>query len=156
MGNAILYARLMLEAKPHPVCGGLTCDRATTRGGYIQMWGKPRTYAHRVTWEAHNGPIPDGMKVCHRCDEPACYEIRHLFLGTVADNNADRDAKDRGVVPDTRGIRHGMHRLTETEVLAIFRDTRPIAEVAAEFRTAKSNVSKIRNRKAWKHLTADL
>lgn len=52
-------------------------------------------YAHRAEWEKHHGPIPDGMKVCHHCDNPPCYRIDHLFLGTQADNMADMHAKGR-------------------------------------------------------------
>ena len=46
-----------------------------------------------------NGPIPDGMLVCHRCDVRHCVNPAHLFLGTAADNNADMVAKGRHVVP---------------------------------------------------------
>ena len=150
------YGRLMREAKRHPVCGGLTCDRARTRGGYIQMWGTPREYAHRIVWTAERGPIPPGVKVCHRCDQPDCYDVRHLFLGTVADNNADRDEKGRGVTPDTRGIRHGLHKLTDEQVIAIYRDTRPGKLLAAEYGVYPSCISKIRTGKAWRHLTTTL
>jgi hypothetical protein len=51
---------------------------------------------HRIAWELANGPIPDGLLVCHACDNPPCCNVDHLFLGTVADNNADRDQKGRG------------------------------------------------------------
>lgn len=50
----------------------------------------------RYLWEQVNGAIPDGMYVCHTCDNGQCVEITHLFLGTHADNMADMKAKDRG------------------------------------------------------------
>lgn len=58
--------------------------------------GGVRMYAHRVAWSIVNGPIPDGMLVCHRCDNPPCCNPDHLFLGSHLANMQDRDAKNRG------------------------------------------------------------
>lgn len=52
-------------------------------------------YVHRLAWEAAHGPIPEGMFVCHHCDNPPCYLVDHLFLGTCADNTQDMLAKGR-------------------------------------------------------------
>jgi hypothetical protein len=65
---------------------------------YIKGTGRANAryeYVHRAAWEEANGPIPDGVFVLHRCDNPACYRLDHLFLGTAADNSADMVAKGR-------------------------------------------------------------
>lgn len=85
----------------------------------------PRMFkAHRLSWEIHNGPIPNGLHVLHKCDNPKCVNPSHLWLGTQADNNKDRDAKGRcrskgGHVADQRGIKNGNARLSDEMVLQI-------------------------------------
>lgn len=53
------------------------------------------TSAHRFSWALANGPIPVGMSVLHRCDNPPCVRPEHLFIGTQKDNMADASAKGR-------------------------------------------------------------
>jgi len=62
--------------------------------GYINRGGWPEG-THRISWEIHRGPIPDGMWVLHRCDTPSCCNVDHLFLGTQQDNVDDMVAKRR-------------------------------------------------------------
>lgn len=70
---------------------------ADSRGyGRISVHSRIRL-THRVAWELLRGPIPDGLNVLHHCDNPPCCDTEsHLFLGTNADNAADREAKSRG------------------------------------------------------------
>lgn len=88
--------------------------------GYGRLFVDGRRWlAHRHAWVLANGPIPDGMFVLHRCDNPPCCEPSHLFLGTLADNNADRDRKGHHV--SLSGERHGMSKLTGPDASEIRR-----------------------------------
>jgi hypothetical protein len=80
------------------------------------IWVPPNSWlAHRFAWFLAHGPIPDGLCVCHHCDNPPCCNVDHLFLGTIADNNADMLAKGHYL----RGTENGNGRLTSQDVRAI-------------------------------------
>lgn len=81
--------------------GCLEFEGSRNRKGYGQIQSGRRgggaLLAHRAAWEAVNGPIPDGLFVCHKCDNPPCCNVDHLFLGTNVDNM--RDMKEKGRQP---------------------------------------------------------
>ena len=72
--------------------------------------------AHRLSYETFVGPIPDGMEVCHKCDNPCCVNPDHLFVGTRQDNIDDRESKHRNNPP--KGSSNGRAKLSEADVLS--------------------------------------
>ncbi len=125
--------------------------------------------AHRFSWVIHNGEIPEGLCVLHRCDNPACVYPVHLFLGTKAINNADMLAKGRHVAactytcrgPDDppgkhpKGEFHHNARLTPEIVRAIRADYASgltCGAIAEKYGIVHQQASKIIRRKQWKHI----
>lgn len=118
--------------------------------GLFHVPGKTIQKTHRVSWEMHNGEIPDGLHVLHRCDNPPCVNPEHLFLGTNQDNVDDKVAKGRLRVQ--RGSSSGVARLTEDQVVAIRADGRFQREIAETYGIAQTTVSAIKRRQNWAHL----
>lgn len=88
--------------------------------GYAVFYAQARRdSSHRVSYALHYGPIPGGLWVLHRCDNPRCVRPDHLFLGTALDNNADMAAKGRGRGRVGRGEENGFARLTWPKVREI-------------------------------------
>jgi hypothetical protein len=103
--------------------------------------------AHRYSWIVHNGSIPDGLLVLHRCDTPACVNPRHLFLGTYLDNARDRAAKGRSA--RQAGEASPRARFTADQVRAILADPRSHRRIAAAYGASKSAISHIKRRATW-------
>lgn len=114
--------------------------------------GSKTITAHRASWLIHKGPIPDGMCVCHQCDNRRCVNPQHLFLGSKAENNRDRAMKGRS--RDQRGERNSLTKLSNETVFAIRAarsagDTyRSISERFGVPRTTITNICL----HTWKHI----
>jgi hypothetical protein len=133
------------------------------RGGYGRLWDGERVVdTHRLSYEVFVGPIPAGLDVLHRCDNPGCIEPEHLCPGTPADNRADRDAKGRhrngadkirGLPSKSRGEKHGLAKLTEGEAREIKARLRagPMKAplMAREYGVSESLIRGIRDGRNW-------
>lgn len=116
--------------------------------------------AHRYSYMLHNGPIPEGMYVCHHCDNRGCVNPAHLFLGTAADNNADRDAKGRNAMSRLRQERGAQFfcntpKLTPDLVLEIrshLTNGLSHRKIARMYGVGKSTISRIGTRESWSFL----
>lgn len=132
-------------------CWEWTAALLITGYGHFRGHNGQTIKAHRFAWIETNGPIPDGLNVLHRCDNPKCVRPSHLFLGTKADNSRDMAEKGRS----TQGIKDSQAKLDDDKVRLIRQQSAEGVsqpEIANRFGIDKSNVSRIVNRKTWKHV----
>ena len=128
--------------------GGVNSD------GYGTWSAHGETKAHRGSWVMHNGGIPEGMHVLHKCDRPNCVNPDHLFLGTHQDNMADLRKKGRAY--GAAGEQNFGAKLTEEQALMVMVDSRTAQVIAEDYGISKEAVDLIRNGKSWKHLFTPL
>jgi predicted DNA-binding protein (UPF0251 family) len=134
-------------------------------------YGGVTLLTHRLAWSLTNGAVPEGLAVLHRCDNPACCNPAHLFLGTQDDNMKDCARKGRIVNADISGnanpsrmhperLRRGSHhpqaKLTEQDVRAIRAEyaAKKVSQqqLAARHGVARATIGNILTRKIWQHV----
>lgn len=124
------------------------------RYGRIMIFGK-REAAHRVMYFWHNPEADKKLCVLHKCDTPLCVNPKHLFLGTMKDNCADRDKKGRGVMPRRDGEFSSFSKLKWKDVISIrklYKEGNSRTELANKFNITNANVRLIVLEKSWKEI----
>lgn len=113
---------------------------------------RKNSLAHRFSFELANGPIREGMMVCHSCDNRKCVNPAHLFEGTAKDNMADMDAKGRRVVALHKGEANPNARMDELSVALLkqLKSTFDIKSLEKIFGIKKTQIYRILNNSQWK------
>ena len=118
---------------------------------YGQVYFDKKTQsAHRVSWQIHNGKIPEGMCVLHHCDNPICVNPSHLYLGTYADNAKDREFRGRRKV--LRGSEIGNSKLNEESANLIRNSNLSCTVLAKKHNVSRSLISLVKNNRVWSHI----
>jgi hypothetical protein len=122
--------------------------------GYFNIGANKSFPAHRVSYELYVKKIPIGLLVCHSCDNRECVNPNHLWLGTVKENNEDRDKKGRFVA--LKGEKNGMTKITEKiakEIKQRIVSGEPMTKIAHDLNINYCIVTNIKSGNTWKHIS---
>jgi hypothetical protein len=124
--------------------------KSLNHGGYGKTClGKELTIsAHRASYEAKYGKIPNGLMALHSCDVRSCVNPDHIFLGTQRENMEDKVLKNR----QAHGEKHGMSKLKEDEAKEIKYSKEDTNILASKFNCSKVTIRQIRQGLFWKHI----
>jgi hypothetical protein len=140
----------LAKTSPEPNSGCWLWMAASDENGYgLFGTGKhsKNTRAHRWAYEYYKAKIPPKMLVCHTCDNPACVNPDHLFLGTSADNVRDRDNKNR----TAKGEKNGRSVIKAEQVPIIRESELSERAIAKELNVSRGTINAIRSGRTWGH-----
>lgn len=113
---------------------------------------------HKASWIIHKGPIPEGMHVCHKCDNPICTNPDHLWIGTYKQNNDDKIAKGRANFvnpPVKKGSDNGSSKLNEDqvkEIKVLISQGHSCYGISKKYDVSNTTIKRIRNGENWSHV----
>lgn len=144
-----------VDINPETGCWEWNKSRSEKRGGYGQKRLGGKTYkSHRLSWMIFRSHIPEGLFVCHKCDNPPCCNPDHLFLGTGRDNVRDAIEKGRAFIPTTEpGELSPSAKLSAVDVLKIremHKSGVSLAELGRMFNVTKQAIWRIKEGLSWK------
>lgn len=131
--------------------------RGQMRYGSFKVASYTSVMAHRVAYALTTGKDPGNMVVCHSCDNPPCCNPKHLWLGTIADNNADKLTKGRAKNGNQSGENNGAAKLSKAQVgiiKGLFITGLNNKQIAAKYGVTHQAISKIRVGRFWKDVSA--
>lgn len=141
--DAMKVIRSRCEINEQTQCSewqGYLTQKGYGRIRYDRNW----TEVHRATWQYHNGPMPAGAHVLHKCDNRKCCAPSHLYLGTNEQNIQDKLERDRS------GKSLNIAKATRIKELLAAGVSQ--ASIAEEFGVGQPTISKIKMGKSWKHV----
>lgn len=109
-----------------------------------------RVKSSRAAWMIYRGQIPDDKWVLHHCDNSACVNPDHLYLGDHEMNVTDRTRRDRNNPP--HGSANGSAKLRESDIPLILADGRSHETIAKDYGVNQSQITRIKQHKAWTHV----
>lgn len=144
------WSKVVINAD-HDKCWEWIGSRKKCGYGQLVINYRPKI-AHRVSWEITNGTIPEGLHVCHSCDNPFCCNPAHLFLGTPLDNV--RDMMSKGRKNPVKGENHPQCKLTSGQVQSIRHQyamgMASPKELAKQMNISLSHIYRIIKREKWR------
>lgn len=146
LDNPTIRNRLWARVQKTDTCWLWT--GATSKAGYGQIGysHNGKVYTHRLAYELTNGPIPDGLYVCHTCDVPQCVNPSHLFLGSQSDNMRDASSKQRC------NPRRRLTEQTVREIVARYVAGELTSDLAPEYGLRQQNLKRLISGERWAHL----
>ncbi len=136
--------RFLIKTRTNMQTGCIEWIGAKKPNGYGNFFMGGKTYiAHRAIWVLRNGAIPNGMNVLHKCDNPSCVNIDHLFIGSPLDNHDDMYKKKR----DNKAKKLVLDDIEDITKLRA--EGKTLKEIGNKYGVSESNIHYVLSGKTW-------